>query len=82
MVDIWSVCANNDIIDMGGVQRMSIDEISNEHKKRKFHERGLQPVCAEHNSENGRTCKHICLFIDNRHWNAPIAQKELMWSRD
>lgn len=57
---------------MGGVQWMSIDATTNEPKKPEFHERDLQHICAGHNSENGRTCEHICLFVDNRDWNAPI----------
>ena len=38
----------------------------------KFYERDLQHICAGYNSEHGRTCEHICLFVDNRDWNAPI----------
>jgi hypothetical protein len=32
MVEVWSVCANNNITDMVDVQWMSIDETTNEHK--------------------------------------------------
>ena len=32
LVKVWSVCANNVLIDMGGVQWVSIDETTNEHK--------------------------------------------------